>query len=103
MNILGPCLKPILGAYPLSSTTSYFIVYDHLEKEEGTYQVRRGGSANGHNGMRSCITTLRDLKDEVWHVRIGIGRPSNVGASFLLLGSRCINSGATSPHAFHLL
>jgi hypothetical protein len=69
MNILGPSLRPFLKAHPPTAPdTAYFIIYDHLDKDEGYIQVRKGGSANGHNGMRSCLHTLGPEKENVWQV-----------------------------------
>jgi PTH1 family peptidyl-tRNA hydrolase len=73
MNILGPSLRPFMKALPPNSPdTAYFIIYDHLDKDEGYIQVRKGGSANGHNGMRSCLHTLGEHKENVWQVRLSL-------------------------------
>ncbi len=48
------------------------VVHDELEKKFGTHQVRLGGSARGHNGLRSLISRCGE---EFWRLRLGIDRP----------------------------
>ena len=48
------------------------VVHDELEKPFGTIQVRLGGSARGHNGLRSLIA---QMGEQFWRMRCGIGRP----------------------------
>jgi PTH1 family peptidyl-tRNA hydrolase len=39
--------------------------------------VRLGGSANGHNGIKSVISALRG-DDNFWRIRVGIGKNEGV-------------------------
>jgi PTH1 family peptidyl-tRNA hydrolase len=48
------------------------VVHDELEKKFGTFQVRHGGSARGHNGLRSLIAACGE---QFWRIRLGIDRP----------------------------
>lgn len=48
------------------------IVHDELEKKFGYVGKRLGGSARGHNGLKSLIEFFGF---DFWRVRIGIGRP----------------------------
>ncbi|KKR96970.1 MAG: Peptidyl-tRNA hydrolase [candidate division TM6 bacterium GW2011_GWE2_41_16] len=50
------------------------VIHDELEKPFGTVSIKQGGSAHGHNGLRSVIATIGD---QFWRVRVGIGRPTN--------------------------
>jgi peptidyl-tRNA hydrolase, PTH1 family len=50
------------------------IVHDELEKPLGYVGIRFGGSARGHNGLRSIMARCGDGV-EFWRVRLGIGRP----------------------------
>jgi PTH1 family peptidyl-tRNA hydrolase len=78
MNISGRTLKPLLARYPLGPSTAHFILYDHLDFPDDKVQIRKGGSASGQNGMRSCLDVLgRKNAGEVFQVRIGIDRPTN--------------------------
>lgn len=48
------------------------VVHDELEKKFGTFMTRFGGSARGHNGLRSIISFIGA---DFWRLRIGIDRP----------------------------
>jgi PTH1 family peptidyl-tRNA hydrolase len=85
MNLSGKTLKPLLARYPLDPETAHFILYDHLEFPASKVGVRKGGSAGGQNGMRSCLEVLgKKNQGEVWQVRIGIDRPPGVRATLTL-------------------
>jgi len=47
------------------------VVYDDAALPEGKLRLRRGGSAGGHNGMKSIITSLGT--DQFPRVRFGVG------------------------------
>ncbi len=48
------------------------VVHDELEKKFGALSMRLGGSARGHNGLRSLISVMGK---DFWRLRFGIGRP----------------------------
>ena len=48
------------------------VVHDELEKPFGSLAIRMGGSARGHNGLRSIIGVLGP---DFLRLRFGIGRP----------------------------
>ena len=48
------------------------VVHDELEKKFSYVGKRLGGSARGHNGLKSIIEFFGP---DFWRVRIGIGRP----------------------------
>lgn len=48
------------------------VIHDELEKPFGTLQLRQGGSARGHNGLRSLI---QHAGPDFYRLRCGIGRP----------------------------
>lgn len=50
------------------------VVHDELEKKGGTFQIRCGGSARGHNGLRSLIGRCGE---NFWRLRLGIDRPGD--------------------------
>lgn len=49
------------------------VVHDELEKPFGHVSLRLGGSARGHNGLRSIIG---GIGEGFWRLRLGIGRPA---------------------------
>ncbi len=48
------------------------VVHDELEKPFGHVSLRLGGSARGHNGLRSIMAMIGE---SFWRLRLGIGRP----------------------------
>ena len=48
------------------------VIHDELEKAFGTMAVRQGGSARGHNGLRSIMELFGA---DFWRLRMGISRP----------------------------
>lgn len=48
------------------------VVHDELEKKFGSISIKKGGSARGHNGLKSVIAALGD---GFWRLRFGIDRP----------------------------
>jgi PTH1 family peptidyl-tRNA hydrolase len=53
------------------------VIYDDVDLEVGQIRVRNKGSAGGHHGMESIISSLGE--NEFARIRIGIGRPSPIG------------------------
>lgn len=51
------------------------VIHDDLEREFGKVAVKEGGSAGGHNGVRSTIASLQTPTFR--RLRIGIGRPAH--------------------------
>lgn len=50
------------------------VVHDELEKKLGALQLRLGGSARGHNGLKSLISAMGE---NFWRLRFGIDRPAD--------------------------
>lgn len=50
------------------------VLHDELEQPFGKIQIRLGGSARGHNGLKSIIGVCGD---QFARMRIGISRPAN--------------------------
>lgn len=72
MNESGVAVAALLRYLPMS-LADLLVVYDDLDLPLGTIRLRPGGSAAGHNGMRSVIAHLGT--QEFPRLRIGIGRP----------------------------
>lgn len=72
MNSSGD-VWPMLAKKGIKSS-QVLVVHDELEKKFGTHQIRLGGSARGHNGLRSLITRCGE---EFWRLRLGIDRPAD--------------------------
>jgi len=54
------------------NTENILVVHDELELSLGTIKIRVGGSAKGHNGLRSLIERCGE---QFARLRFGIGRP----------------------------
>ncbi len=50
------------------------VVHDELEKPFGNLSIKQGGSAKGHNGLKSIIGVYGP---DFWRLRFGIGRPED--------------------------
>ena len=48
------------------------VIHDELEKAFGKVSIKFGGSARGHNGLRSIIGTIGK---DFWRLQFGVGRP----------------------------
>jgi PTH1 family peptidyl-tRNA hydrolase len=72
MNNSGECVVPVMRFYK-SEPAELMVCYDELDIPAGQLRMRAGGSAGGHNGMKSIIQRLGT--SEFPRLRIGIGRP----------------------------
>src|SRR5215831_9682607 len=76
MNRSGAALPPVFERFE-SSARDIIVVYDDLALPLGKLRVRQKGSAGGHNGIKSIISTLGS--DEFLRVRVGIMPDREVG------------------------
>ncbi|KAM9256644.1 peptidyl-tRNA hydrolase [Cariama cristata] len=72
MNLNGLSVASAAEIYSLCPEDIY-LVHDDLDKALGKVAIKLGGSARGHNGVRSCISALHS--NEMTRLRVGIGRP----------------------------
>ena len=70
MNVSG---LPISHLYSRFRPHHLLIVHDELDKKLGRSSLKHGGSANGHNGLKSIFQHLGTAGFE--RLRVGIGRP----------------------------
>src|SRR5262244_2132375 len=76
MNKSGSALPPVFERFD-ASARDLIVVYDDLALPLGKLRVRQKGSAGGHNGIKSIISTLGS--DEFLRVRVGLGPDQEVG------------------------
>ncbi|XP_044162365.1 probable peptidyl-tRNA hydrolase [Bufo gargarizans] len=74
MNVNGTSVANAAGKFHLSPENIY-LLHDELDKPLGKVTLKLGGSARGHNGVRSCIDHLKS--DTMTRLLIGIGRPGD--------------------------
>ncbi|KAF8939010.1 peptidyl-tRNA hydrolase protein 1 [Dissophora ornata] len=74
MNISGPSVSQ--AAKDLGIPVSdILVVHDDMERDIGKLSFKNEGSANGHNGIKSCIKHLGTQHFQ--RLRVGIGRPNS--------------------------
>ena len=72
MNHSGRAMRALADWYKLSPA-SILVVYDDMDLPVGKIRLRLGGSAGGHNGMKSAIAHLGT--QQFPRLRVGIGKP----------------------------
>lgn len=83
MNLSGGPVKSLLGKYGLGAG-DLLVAYDELDLPWGGMRLKPKGSAAGHNGVSSVISSLGT--EEFSRLRLGIhpGRPIGSGAKYVL-------------------
>ncbi|KAG6891577.1 hypothetical protein C0992_003604 [Termitomyces sp. T32_za158] len=82
MNVSGPSIASACRN-AVQSPRSMIVISDSLSHKAETMHARLGGSANGHNGLKSIISALGN--DMNFHrFRIGIGRDDTDAAVYVM-------------------
>ena len=84
MNLSGRSVAAVCQFYKIQPA-EVLVVYDDVALPEGRLRIRMGGSAGGHNGMRSIIACLGT--DQFPRVRFGVGGPDGRGLVGHVLGT----------------
>jgi len=74
MNNSGEAVQEAAAFYKLPSE-AITAFHDELDLAPGKMRVKKGGSAAGHNGLRSMDKMLGS--QDYWRVRLGIGHPGS--------------------------
>jgi PTH1 family peptidyl-tRNA hydrolase len=82
MNISGPSVLRALRK-SVRSPNSLVVIHDSLEHRPQTLSYKFGGSANGHNGVKSIISSLSSI--DFHRLRVGIGRDSSADPAVYVL------------------
>lgn len=72
MNCSGPAVANLARRHRVVPR-DLLVVHDDIDLEFGRIRARQGGSAGGHNGLKSVIASLGST--EFCRLRIGVGRP----------------------------
>jgi PTH1 family peptidyl-tRNA hydrolase len=72
MNLSGIAVAALVKKHKVSPE-DLLVVFDDLDLELGRLKIKAEGSAGGHNGIKSVISSLR--RDDFCRLRLGIGRP----------------------------
>ncbi len=83
MNLSGASLGPLMEKHSMGPER-LVVVYDELDLGWKALRIKPKGSAAGHKGMKSVISSLKT--SEIVRVRLGIypGHPVEDGAEFVL-------------------
>jgi peptidyl-tRNA hydrolase, PTH1 family len=83
MNNSGAALPPVFERFD-AGPKDLIVIYDDLDLPIGKLRVRQKGSAGGHNGIKSIISTLG--ADQFLRIRVGIqpDRPTDNTRDFVL-------------------
>ncbi|HVD92384.1 MAG TPA: aminoacyl-tRNA hydrolase [Vicinamibacterales bacterium] len=71
MNLSGAAIVGLLQFYKIE-LADLFVMVDEVQLDTGRVKIRPGGSAGGHNGLKSVIASLGTT--EFPRLRIGVGR-----------------------------
>ncbi|KAF4598067.1 hypothetical protein EYR38_006461 [Pleurotus pulmonarius] len=83
MNISGPSIASTFRKIIPGSPASLIVIHDSLSHRPCVLAPRLGGSANGHNGVKSIIAALGG--EQGFHrFRVGIGRGDGDVADYVL-------------------
>ena len=84
MNLSGEAVQAIANFYKIQPV-SVIVVHDELDVNFGQIRLRRGGSAAGHNGIKSVTKLLGE--EDYGRVRIGIGpkKPEQIDSADFVL------------------
>lgn len=84
MNVSGPSIAAAFRE-SVKSPAEMIVLTDSLSHDAAKLSVKLGGSANGHNGIKSIISALGG--EMGFHrFRIGIGRNDNCDAAAYVMG-----------------
>jgi PTH1 family peptidyl-tRNA hydrolase len=73
VNNSGSSIDSLIKKYKIA-VSDIIIIYDDLDLPTGKIRIRGDGTAGGHKGIKSIITSLGT--DEFCRIKIGIGRPA---------------------------
>jgi PTH1 family peptidyl-tRNA hydrolase len=71
MNLSGAALRPYLRRDGFSAMRDMLVVVDEVALPVGAFRIRAGGSAGGHNGLKSVEGALGS--QEYARLRLGVG------------------------------
>lgn len=81
MNLSGESVRDAAEFYKIEPE-DIIVIYDDVNLETGKVRIRPGGSAGGHNGMKSIIYLLNS--DNFPRIRFGVGAPQHDLADHVL-------------------
>lgn len=80
MNESGKAISEAMEATKVKPN-EILVIHDDLETLCGKWKFKQGGSASGHNGLKSTIEHLKT--DDFLRLKIGVGRPESHDAEVI--------------------
>ena len=80
MNLSGESVRELVNKYKIEQQDC-IILYDDADLPVGKVRIRKDGSGGSHNGMLNVIKNLGT--QNIFRVRIGIGRPQQEGFALM--------------------
>jgi PTH1 family peptidyl-tRNA hydrolase len=77
MNLSGRSVAPLFQFYKCKPD-DLIVIHDELDLDPHVLRLKTGGSAGGHNGLKSIDECLGSGQNAYHRVRIGIGHPSRL-------------------------
>ena len=71
MNLSGRAVQAAMTFYKIPPA-NLIVLHDELDLPLGKLRIKKGGGANGHNGLKSIDEAIGK---EYWRIRLGIGHP----------------------------
>ena len=82
MNLSGTSVVKYMNFYNIN-LEDLLVIYDDVDFGVGTFKIRRGGSSNGHNGIKNVIDNLKT--ENIQRIRMGISK-NNIELMDYVLG-----------------
>ncbi|RKG99999.1 aminoacyl-tRNA hydrolase [Corallococcus sp. CA053C] len=83
MNLSGRAVAEAARFYKVA-VQDVLVIHDELDLPFGRLQLKAGGGAGGHNGLKSMVSCLGE--DAFIRVRVGIGKPEGPNAKERVAG-----------------
>ena len=80
MNLSGNSVVKVANFYKILPQ-NIIVIHDDIDLPMGKIKTKIGGSAGGHNGIKSIDAAITPNYNRI---RIGIGRPQNEASDFVL-------------------
>lgn len=71
MNLSGRAVQAAMAFYKIPPE-NVIVLHDELDLPLGKLRIKKGGGANGHNGLKSIDEAVGA---NYWRIRLGIGHP----------------------------
>ena len=85
MNLSGESIAEIVNFYKLDPESEMLIIFDDISLAPGNIRVRKKGSAGGHNGIKSIISSVGT--SNFMRIKVGVGeRPQGWDLADHVLG-----------------